>query len=416
MTSHTLVLEGMNGMTEGHVAELVDHSCCPVDWLVWNLSNGGIGDQMSQPKKPRDRQVQKLVRERMEKTGEPYQLAWRRVTGIVPDNTEPSLQRDWSGPSIMEVEAWIRRSRAAAPLHRGEYALEITEREAAFGFCKRLVMVPRRLAYEPDRMPVVAVELFGIGGHFFAVKLEAGSYEIRGLEMHGPMETLSSLDDLEQRYGSYRQIAPDPAVPWSGTEDSNTHFPRGRLARAITQRFRLRDFAGAVYFADPTTGGAMTSLMVHFGPVEFEIIDAGARYARFFLEYIGVPPRDHQPDGRLRGEVTWSVESTTGDEQKLMDDLTLVELHATSYRPVGQRTETANARAPFLAMMQHLREHTGDVELEGEVAYLYVLKGGRRDHKSGPALQAPMSSDERKHLVRAGAWWRIDAREQNATG
>ena len=70
-----------------------------------------------------------------------------------------------------------------------------------------------------------------------------------------------------------------------------------------------------------------------------------------------------------------------------------------------------------LTRLGHAREppDPGDVELEGETAYLYVLKAGRRDHEKGPALQARMSENEQKHLVRAGAWWRIPA-EQKATG
>lgn len=389
---------------------------------------------MSKPRKSRDRALQKRIRERQNSTGERYQLAWRRVTeadagsatrlagDVVPEKGSTA----WFGRSFQEFDAEIRRRRAAPPGNRAQYSLDISPAEAAFGFSERLVMVPMRLVDEPDRMRVVAVELFGISGHFFAVKLADGGYETRGLEMLGPMEAFPTLDELNQRYGSYRRISPDPEVPWSGTEDSTTHLPRARLGRAICERFRLSDFAGAVYFADPTRGPPAMSLMVHFGQVQFEIIDVRARYARFFVDYAELPLKDQQPDGRLRGEVIWPLGSTSGDDKLLVERLVLVELHATVHRSVGQGTGMQRGSAPFLAMMQHLRDHTGEVEIDiaetdstpigrrdanaerrppEHVAWLHVLKDGRRKFpRVAAALEARVTDDECADLLRAGAW------------
>lgn len=396
--------------------------------------SGATEAQLSKPRRSRDRALQKRVRERMKTTGEPYQLAWRRVTEADAGTATP-LAGDvvpakgataWLGRSIQEFDAEIRRRRAAPPGHRAQYSLDISAAEAAFGFSERVVMVPMRMVDEPDRMRVVAVELFGIGGHFFAVKLADGGYETRGLEMHGPMESFPTLDELNQQYGSYRRISPAPDVPWSGTEDSTTHLPRARLGRAIYERFRLPDFAGAVYFADPTTGPPAMHLMVHFGQVQFEIIHVGARYARFFVDYAEIPLKDQQPDGRLRGEVSWPIGATIGDDKLLVEGLVLVELHATVHRSVGQGTGARRGSAPFLAMMQHLRDHTGEVEIDiaepdspgsgrhdsnaerrsaEHVACLHVLKDGRREFGAvAPVLEARVTDDECAHLLRAGAW------------
>ena len=368
--------------------------------------------QLSKQKKPRDRAFQKRVRERMTKTGEAYQLAARRLTGedgsadsLVPPEKPAHLR------THEEFDAEIRRRRAAPPL-RPQYPLEITATEAAFGFEDRLVRTPMRMANEPDRMHAVAVELSGIVGHFFAIKLLNGGYEIRGIEggHESALESFSSLDELSQRYGSYRRIIPDPSL-------QTTHLPRLRLATAISERFPS-DFAEAVYFADPTTGGPRSSLMVVFGDVQFEIIDDRVRYARFIVDYFELPRKQHDPAGRLRGEVTWPVGATLEEDKLFMDQLVLVELHATAFRPVGQGTGSRRRNKALLTMMQHLRDHTGEVEiddaphtagdarpLEDPVAYLYVLEDGRRGFpRAEPALKARVTDDECAHLLRAGAW------------
>lgn len=396
---------------------------------MWNPLSDTSEAQLSKQKKPRDRAFQKRVRERMIRTGEAYQLAARRLTG--DDGSADSLVPPESPGDLRtheEFDAEIRRRRAALPLRRLEYPLEITAAEAAFGFVDRLVRTPRRMANEPDRMHAVAVELSGIVGHFFAIKLSNGGYEIRGFEggQEGALESFSSLDELSQRYGSYRRIAPDPNLPWRGSEDQATHLPRVRLGRAISERFRS-DFAEAVYFADPTTGGPLTSLMVVFGDVQFEIIDDRVRYARFIVDYVELPLKQHEPAGRLRGEVSWPIGATLHEDKLFAEQLVLVELHATAFRPVGQRTGSRTRNKAFLTMMQHLRDHTGEVEIddaphtagdarpvEDQVAYLYVLEDGRRGFPRGkPALKARITDDECAHLLRAGAWRVV--RDQSAS-
>ncbi len=275
------------------------------------------------PRKPRDRELQKRVRERMKRTGELYQLAWRRLTETTRSESQPVLAStppidDGGATTIDEVLARDRRQRAAPPFTRPEYAQDVDTREAEFGFVRRIVMTPMRMGTEPDRMYAVVAEMDSVLGHQFAIKLVAGGYEIRTTDMSHPSDTLGTFDDLVAKYGAHRRIRFEPSALPTGIESVGTFMPQARLARLIHQRFATSDLTRAVRAAEPERK------FLHFGSPRFEMIHPSARYARFSVEYVDLLKEDKAiPDGTLFGEV--AIDVRVGDDQAIADGLRLVD-------------------------------------------------------------------------------------------
>ncbi|HEY4175851.1 MAG TPA: hypothetical protein VGM90_03430 [Kofleriaceae bacterium] len=284
--------------------------------------------------KSRDRGLQKQVRERQRRTGESYQLAWRRVTDAI-QTLGPMSQ--FAGPlTIDQLLERDRRQRAAPPLSRPEYATSAEDREAAFGFERRVVMTPKRMGDEPDRMYAVAAEMLGIAGHLFAMKLATGGYEIRTADTSDFIDLVPSFDQLIARYGTQRRLPFDAFALPSGTDTAETLLAQARLGRVLLERFQTVEFTNAVRAAEPERK------FVHFGSPRFEVINGASRYARFSVEYVDLlKDGKNIHDGVLRGEV--AIDATVGDDKAVAEGLRLVGMRVFG-RDGVERDMTLEAR------------------------------------------------------------------------
>jgi hypothetical protein len=149
---------------------------------------------MSNDVKKRDRALQRRVRERMAKTGESYQAAWRQLTGSeAPAEEEPEPPQATNAEDVGKLlAAW--QHIVVAPMKDGPpqtwaQTAEGSPKTSADRLLLALQRLPRVLPHQPTRVTARAKESGDGGSHGFDEKqiLVEGRVRVTRADWEAPL-------------------------------------------------------------------------------------------------------------------------------------------------------------------------------------------------------------------------------------